>query len=124
MSDCWINPLTADYSIAAGAPARDPADGLANAVYLRLMTPLASYWADAALGSRLHELQREKDVPRVHRLAVQYAEHALAPILADGRATRIVVTAEQARPGWLTLLVEVTRASGERLTFKHLVKVI
>nr|MDN1656773.1 hypothetical protein [Escherichia coli] len=33
-----------------------------NAVYLRLATPLGSYWADALLGSRLHELKREKDV--------------------------------------------------------------
>ncbi|MFJ1218956.1 hypothetical protein [Yersinia enterocolitica] len=33
---------------------------LQNAVYLRLSTPLGSYWADVALGSRLHELKREK----------------------------------------------------------------
>lgn len=124
MSDCWIDPVTADYRISAGVTARDPADGLANAVYLRLMTPLASYWADATLGSRLHELQREKDVPRVLRLAVQYAEQALQPILTDGRATRIDVTAEQPSAGWLALLVEVTRPSGERLTFKYPVKVI
>ncbi len=124
MSDCWINPATGDYSATAGVPTRDPASGLANAVYLRLMTPLGGYWADARLGSRLHELQREKDVPRVMRLAVQYAQQALAPILADGRATAIDISAERPRPGWLDLIIEVTRASGERLTFKHPVKVI
>jgi len=124
MSDCWIDPATADYALASGTPARDPADGLANAVWLRLATPLGSYWADATLGSRLHELEREKDVPRVMRLAVQYAEQALAPIRADGRATAIEVTAERPRAGWLTLLIEVTRASGARVTFQHPVRVI
>ena len=124
MSDSWIDPATADYSAPAGTPVRDPADGLANAVWLRLATPAGSYWADATLGSRLHELQREKDVPRVMRLAVQYAEQALAPIRADGRATAIEVTAERPRAGWLTLLIEVTRASGARVTFQHPVRVI
>lgn len=124
MSDCWIDPKTADYAYTAGAPTRDPADGLANAVWLRLATPLGGYWADPTMGSRLHELQREKDVPRVMRLAVQYAEQALAPIRTDGRATAIEVTAERPRAGWLSLLIRVTRASGERLTFQHPVKVI
>jgi len=124
MSDCWIDPKTADYAYTAGTPTRDPADGLANAVWLRLATPLGGYWADPTLGSRLHELQREKDVPRVMRLAVQYAEQALAPIKADGRATAIEVTAERPRGGWLSLLIQVTRASGARITFQHPIKVI
>ena len=124
MSDALINPATGDYDIVAGAPVRDPAGGLANAVYLRLMTPLGSYWRDTTLGSRLHELQREKDVGRVAILARQYAEQALAPIVADGRATRIDVSTERPGNGRLNLLIEVTAASGERLTFKHSVKVI
>lgn len=122
--DAWVNPATADYEIAAGEPQRDPAGGLTNAVYLRLMTPLGSYWADATLGSRLHELQREKDVGRVAMLAKQYAEQALAPIIADGRATQIDVGVERPGNGRLHLLIEVTAASGERLTFQHPVKVI
>ena len=120
--DAWINPLTGDYAIVAGAATRDPAAGLANAVYLRLMTPLASYWADATLGSRLHELQREKDVARVAVLARQYAEQALAPIIQDGRATAIDISTER-QAGRLALALEVTAASGERHTFRHPVKV-
>jgi phage gp46-like protein len=122
--DAWIDPATGDYALANGTPQRDPAGGLANAVYLRLMTPLASYWADATLGSRLHELQREKDVGRVAILARQYAEQALAPIVADGRATDIQVSSERPGNGRLLLLIEVTAASGERQTFKYPVKVI
>lgn len=128
MSDAWINPVTGGYKLTQGAAERDPAGGLANAVYLRLMTPLGSYWADATLGSRLHELQREKDLERVAILARQYAEQALAPILADGRATAIDVTTERVKAadgsGRLNLLIEVTAASGERFTFQHPVKVI
>ncbi len=122
--DAWIDPSAGDYAIASGTPQRDPAGGLANAVYLRLSTPLGGYWADATLGSRLHELQREKDVSRVAVLARQYAEQALAPILKDGRATLINVSTERPGNGRMLLLIEVTAASGERLTFKYPVKVI
>lgn len=123
MSDAWIDPVTADYVLTNGAPAHDPAGGLANAVYLRLMTPRGGYWPDAAFGSRLHELQREKDLARVAILARQYAEQALAPILKDGRATAIVVSTERPHNGRMHLLIVVTAASGERLTFTHPVKV-
>ncbi len=123
MSDAWIDPVKGDYDLTAGAIVRDPAGGLANAVYLRLMTPLGGYWSEATLGSRLHELQRMKDLARVAVLAKQYAEQALAPILADGRATAIAVTTER-QPNRLALLIVVTAASGERLTFQHPVTVI
>lgn len=121
--DSRIDPITRDYVLINGAPQRDPADGLANACYMRLEILLGSYWADKTLGSRLHELQREKDLSRVAILARQYAEQALAPILADGRATQINVSTER-MPGRLNLLIEVLAASGETLTFKHPVTVI
>lgn len=121
--DAWINPVTGDYVLEKGAATRDPAGGLGNAVYLRLMTPLGSYWAEPDLGSRLHELQRMKDLSRTAILARQYAEQALAPLIADGRALAIDVTTERL-PGRLSLQIVVTAASGERLTFVHPVKVI
>jgi phage gp46-like protein len=121
--DAHIDPTTRDYVLLEGAARRDPAGGLANSCYLRLTVPLGSYWPDRTFGSRLHELQREKDVARVAMLARQYAEQALAPILADGRATQIDVSTQRA-PGRLNLLIEVTAASGETLTFQHPVQVI
>jgi phage gp46-like protein len=128
MSDALINPVTRDYVMAAGSPGRDPAGGLANAVYLRLMTPLGSYWAEPLLGSKLHLLQRTKDLARVERLAKQYAEQALAAILADGRASAVEVSTQRIKvgdgSGRLSLLIEVTAASGERMTFTHPVKVL
>ena len=126
--DALINPVSGDYVLTNGTPQRDPAGGLGNAVYLRLMTPLGSYWADATLGSRLHEIQREKDLARVEILARQYAQSALAPILADGRARAIDITTERVKlpagGSRLNLLIEVTDAAGNRLSFTHPVKVI
>lgn len=114
--DALIDPQTGDY-------AGSRTDTLANAVYLRLATPLGSYWADPTLGSRLHELQREKDVSRVYVLARQYAEQALAPLIDDGRANSIEVTATRVRAGWLLLHVVVEDASGRVERFKHPVRV-
>lgn len=115
--DAGINPLTGD---ATGKRINT----LANAVYLRLMTPLGSYWADPNLGSLLYTLRREKDRPRVGRLGIQYAESALQPLLSDRRATSITVSAEQPHNGWLLLSVEVTQADGQTQTFTHNVRVI
>jgi len=128
MSDSWINPVTGDYVLTHGAPARDPAGGLANAVYLRLMTPVSTYWADPTLGSKLHLLQRMKDLARIEVLARQYAEEALAPIVDDGRARSVAVASQRTKGadggGRLNLLIEVVAASGERYNFVHPVKVI
>jgi phage gp46-like protein len=121
--DTFISPVTRDYVYTNGAPQRDPARGLANAVYLRLMVPRGAWWADATLGSRLHELAREKDLPRVELLARQYCEQALQPILDDGRARAIVVTTHRPRDGRLLLKVEVTDAGGREFVFEHPVKV-
>ncbi|MCE9939971.1 phage GP46 family protein [Serratia marcescens] len=112
-----IDPLTGDYS-------GQRTTTLANAVYFRLITPLGSWWADIMLGSRLHELQREKDVPRVNILAVQYCEQALQPLMDDGRATKIQVSATRPKPGWLLLIIIVTTAADQTETFKHPVRVI
>lgn len=124
MADAYLDPTTGGYLLAAGSLTPDPARGLANAVYLRLMTPLGSYWADATLGSRLHELAREMDVERVVVLAKAYSEQALQPLLDDGRAAAIAVATERKHDGWLRLLVQVTDAGGREHLFNHHVRVI
>lgn len=97
---------------------------LANAVYIRIATPLGSYWAAPEIGSRLHELRREKDLSRVGTLAKQYAEDALKQLLDDGRATAISVTTEQPHNGWLNLDINVTDATGNLQVFRFPVGVI
>lgn len=122
MISAQINPLSGDY-VAANAAI----DHLANSIYIRLVTPLNSWWADPSLGSRLHELQRDKDVPRVRVLAKQYAEDALQPLLADGRAKSVVVQVSgdgQSLPTpRVALLIEVVDASDRRHVFDHYVPV-
>lgn len=113
--DPRIEPSTGDYS-------GERITSLANAVYLRLMTPLGSWWADPTLGSRLHELERELDVPRVRILARQYAEQALASLMSE-RASRITVTSTHLRKGWCDLLVSVVDLTGQEQQFKQPVKV-
>jgi len=114
--DALIDPTTADYAGQRTAL-------LANAVYLRLMTPLGSWWADPSFGSRLHELTREKDVTRFHVLARQYAEQALHALIDDGRARSIVVQARRLHPGMAELHVRVDDASGQEQVFRYPVKV-
>lgn len=117
--DKYILPTTGDYT-----PAKNRITSIENAVYLRLMTPLGAYWADPALGSRLHELRREKDLARVALLAQQYAEQALQPLIDDGRATSLAVETRRERPGWLILLVTITDATGAQYSFSQPVRVI
>lgn len=115
--DAGINPTTGDLT-------GQRITTLANAVYVRLMTPLGSWWADPTLGSRLHELIREKDRPRVGILARQYAAQALQPLLDDSRAQQITITAEQPQNGWLMLNIDVTDATGNPQVFRQPVRVI
>ena len=115
--DREISPLTGDYTSKTIST-------LQNAVYIRLTTPLGSWWADGRVGSLLHTIQREKDLSRVGRLAVQYAEEALQSLLDDGRASEIIVTHEQPLDGTLNLFIQVTDNRGETVTFKHPVKII
>lgn len=114
--DALLNPTTRDYDGTS-------TQTLANAVYIRLTTPLGFYWAAPTVGSKLYLLSREKDTPRVRGLAVQYAEQALAPLVTSKRATSVSVAAEAGNKGWLILLIEVVDATGTPQHFKHPVKV-
>ncbi|GFK94413.1 hypothetical protein NNJEOMEG_02258 [Fundidesulfovibrio magnetotacticus] len=114
--DQAIDPYTGEYLSAR-------ISHLGNAVYIRLATPLGSWWADPSIGSRLHELARSKDLPRIGVLARQYAEQALRPLLDDGRARSIAVEVEQPHDGRCLLLITVEDATGREATFQHPVRV-
>ena len=107
MTDRALDPATGDYR-------GDVIDHLGNAVYLRVMTPRGSWWADPTLGSRLHELRREKDVPRLTILARQYAQQALQPLVDAGRADAVDVQVERL-PGCLALAITVEQGATRRL---------
>lgn len=115
--DREISPHTGDYTLKQTST-------LQNAVYIRLTTPLGSWWADRRVGSLLHTLQREKDVERAGILAQQYAEEALQALLDDGRASEIIINYQQPKNGWLYLFVRIIDNRGDQFEFKHPVKVI
>ncbi len=114
--DKGIDPYTGEY-----LPTR--INHLGNAVYIRLATPLGSWWADTSIGSRLHELARSKDLPRIGKLARQYAAAALQPLIDDGRARSIDVASEQPHDGRCLLLITVVDVLGRVATFQHPVQV-
>ena len=76
------------------------------------------------LGSRLHELRRQKHLKRIEVLAKQYAEQALQPVIQSKRAQSIQVTASAPRHGWLKLHIEAVDAAGDTVTLNHKVAVI
>lgn len=114
--DKELNTLTGDYT-------GKTINHLKNAIYIRLKTPLGSWWADASIGSLLHTLAREKDQLRVGVLAKQYAEEALQPIIDDGRAESIHVVVDQPKNSWLYLNITVQTAT-ESFDYRHGVPVI
>jgi phage gp46-like protein len=93
--------------------------GLGNAVYLRLAVPKGTWFGDKDLGSLLHRLKREKATPRARGLAIQYANDALRPLVADGRAASITVDAGAIENGRLALHIEVVDAKGKSHAFIH-----
>jgi phage gp46-like protein len=125
--DAYIDPTTAAYVRTATDLQRDPADGLANAIYLRLMTPLGSWWAQPTIGSRLHELVRAKASTALLQAARQSCQQALAPMVTDGRLSGVEIDAElhDMADGSksMALRVVATAANGRVVTFTHHVPV-
>ncbi|OOF45606.1 phage GP46 family protein [Rodentibacter trehalosifermentans] len=115
--DREISPLTGDYT-------NKTISTLQNAAYIRLTTPLGSWWADGRVGSLLHLIPREKDLSRVGLIAQQYVEEALQPLIDDGRASEIIVNHTQPHNGVVMLDISIQDNRGEIYRFKHPVKVI
>ncbi len=114
--DKELNPITGDYTGST-------INHLQNAVYIRLTTPLGSWWADPSIGSLLHLLQREKDVERIAQLAEQYASEALQPIVDSGRASSIAVLTTQPHNGTLVLHIRVQTAQAA-FDYNHRVPIV
>ena len=118
-----------DWKVAA--PGLAPETGLETAVIISLFSDRRAeaddvlpgdgqdrrgWWGDAysqiqgdRFGSRLWLLSREKLVPETLRRAREYAEEALAWMVEDGVADRIVATAEAIDHKLLGLAVEIHR---------------
>lgn len=110
------NPTNGDYTGKQEA-------SLLPAIYRRLITPRGSWWGDSALGSRLHQITREKSLAHVGQLAVQYASEALQPLLDDKRATAINYSYQGPTNGYLQLFIECIQADGQQISVTYPVSV-
>lgn len=131
--------LGTDLQFAGGDLLKD--DGLLTAVIISLFTNRLAepgdelppgepdrqgWWADATLpslhagggkdkiGSKLWLLRREKQLPRVVARAQEYAQEALAWIVAEGRAKAVEVIADVPSQGVLRLSVRLALAEGDQ----------
>jgi len=98
-----------------------------NNIYLSLMVKKGSFFYDPTFGSRLHELQREKNTPSTARKAEDYCREALQWLLDAGKATRIDIYTERdpaQDPHRLKLLVEATPANGPVVPFSTFIDVV
>ena len=68
--------------------------------------------ANDRIGSRLWLLSREKLLPETMRRAREYAQEALAWLVADGVAQRVEVTADRRGTDGLTLTCRIWRRDG------------
>lgn len=128
--------MTGDLALSDGLLASDA--GLQTAVLHSLFTdaralegdPLRDgesrrgWWGDLAAplegdryGSRLWLLRREKQTPEVLLRAKEYAEEALAWLIADGYAEAVTVEASYPRRGVLALAVSIGLAGGAAQLF-------
>lgn len=116
-----LNPATHDY-IAESL--NDPvAVELVQSALLRLTAHRGAFWFDPTLGSRLHLLAREKDLPRVKKLAFEYATEALATLKNDYRATAIDINVTQTEVGRLDLAIVLTTPDGQAVQINYFVQV-
>lgn len=81
------------------------------------------WWGDALnprrIGSRLWLLGREKQLREVVIRAREYAEEALAWLVEEDIAKRVVVTAEIVQTGWIGLVVRVERERAMPARFRY-----
>lgn len=116
-----LNPITHDY-VADSLDAVPVAD-LLQAALLRLSSQRGAFWFDPTLGSRLHLLAREKDVPRLKKIALEYATEALLPLQQDGRVADMAIRADQPKNSTLQLHVVLTLPDRSAVVFDYVVQV-
>lgn len=117
-------------------------DGLETAVIISLFTDrrasaeqippeypqddLRGYWGDITnasatyqTGSLLWLLAREKELPQTLSRAEQYCREALAWMIDDLVSTKIEVTASYVSRGWMQLVIDIYRPSGQAVRFQY-----
>ena len=117
-------------------------DGLETAVIISLFTDrrasaeqippeypqddLRGYWGDITnasatdrTGSLLWLLAREKELPQTLSRAEQYCREALAWMIGDQVSTKIEVSASYISRGWMQLVIDIYRPTGQAVRFQY-----
>ena len=116
-----LNHSTHDYT--PESLDASPSTELVDSALLRLQIRRGSYWFDPNMGSRLHSLQRSKDLPRLKKTAEQYAIEALSPLQRASRITALRVQATAAGDGRLLLHIELDTPDNQTETLDYFVQV-
>lgn len=110
--------LAIDYGLVSTIHAMLFTDAREDETQLERGENPRGYWADAPgerWGSKLWRLERAKRIPATLTLARQYAQEALARLVAEGIASSVTTEAEfGADRQTLLLRVTVTRSTDER----------
>lgn len=116
-----LNTAIRDYVAASLDASLNPA--LEQAALVRLSAHRGAFWFDPTLGSRLYLLAREKDVPRVKKIAIEYAAEALEPLKQDGRVVSVVINATQPKNSTLQLHIVLTKPDRTEVVIDYFVQV-
>ncbi len=114
--------LKIDIENGRGKLMLETTDTLMNNIFLSLNIQRDNWWFTPAFGSRLHELNREKNVARVEMLAVNYAKEALQWLVETKRASAVDAATTHIKGG-LILMVTVTTAAGKPVIFEKFISV-
>lgn len=115
-----ISGVTADMTF-------EKADSILNNIYLSLMIRRGSFFQNPDFGARLHLLQRAKNTANTELLAKEYCKEALQWLFDTGKAEKIEVFTERDITQdlhRLKLLIRVTQADGQQVSYATFLEVI
>lgn len=116
MKNWNLNPQTGDYVMTGGAPTNT--ESLTIPAYFRLKTQRNRwmYSPDTSFGSDFYQFRKQPQAVAVEDAAAR----ALKPMIDDGRASEIQVTAIKEQRGAIVLSTKIIDAAGnpETIEFK------
>lgn len=112
MSQLVIDPVTRDYVMSGGKPVET--SELTAPAYIRLKVPRTKwlYAPDDKFGSDFY-LQKKHQTTADASSIENVAARALQPLVDDGRAVQIDVTAKSVQRGAASMNINITDAQGD-----------
>ncbi|MEM0355047.1 MAG: phage GP46 family protein [Thermoplasmata archaeon] len=107
---------------AKGTMTFDKQDNIINNIYLSLMIPKGAFFLNPDFGSKIHLLQRAKNVSNIETIAKNYIEEALKWMLEAGRIKNLQINTEKEQE---RLKIEVIAENNmEQVNFTTFLEVI